>query len=104
MISELAKKLYGILTYDYQSREVLCAKMSSSDREVRDRQLRDIFKELKDQGYPVFSSSHTKGYKRATPQEVEMLAREYEKRGVSCFRTAGNLRKGLDLGQMEVEI
>ena len=103
-ISELAKELKDTLTDKYQTRGDLCILLSTDTRRVRDRKLRDAVKELRRLGYPVVSSSHLKGYKYGTREEVEAAAREFEKRGKECFENARALRAGLDIGQEEIEL
>lgn len=99
MITLLAKQLSEILKSDPQTREELCAQLNCDDRS-----LRRAAAELRNVGFNIASSSHSKGYWLGTKEEMEALANEYDERGWMCYQVAWNIRRGPDLGQMEVEL
>ena len=98
-MTTLSQELLKVLDYEPQTKDELKDKLHISEREVR-----RCIKELRDAGYAIASSSRCKGYWLASKTEKEYLIREYLSRIAAEQRTVEALRKGPDLGQMEVEV
>ena len=99
MLSDLAKSLRDTLTIEHQSKAELCDKLHCKERDVR-----RAAAELRAIGLNVASNSRDNGYWYGTPEEMEIVAKEYDSRAVKCWKTAEAIRKGPDEGQMEVEL
>lgn len=91
--------LLSILYEGKKDREELSRRMSLHDREVR-----ELIKELREEGYPICSSSACSGYWIGTPKEAERTIAEYRARGNKCFKTAMMMERLMqEQGQMEVK-
>ena len=99
MLSALAKDLRDTLKTEPQTKVELCDILSCDDRK-----LRYAAAELRAAGYNIASSSHCSGYWLGSPEEMEIVAMEYESRAWKCQKIAEAIRKGPDLGQLEVKI
>ena len=99
MLSDLAKDLRDTLKTEPQTRADLCDILSCDDRS-----LRYAVAELREHGLNVASSSHSYGYWLGTPDEMKRVADEYSERAWKCQKIADAIRKGPDMGQMEVEL
>ena len=87
------------LTYDFKSRAEL-----SRECGLTDRALREEIRRLKLRGEMIFSSSHTRGYKRATPEEMLLVRREALSRLKKEAELIRRIDEALELeGQMEME-
>lgn len=82
----LEERLLSRLTREAQSRERLCRVLNISDRD-----LRRTVRELRNQGYPVLSSSTKKGYWIGSRIECQELAMEYKSRARDMLKTARRL-------------
>lgn len=71
----MAADVMNALTYEFKTRETLARECGISDRELR-REIR----RLKLEGEMIFSSSGTKGYKKATPREMLRVKHEAQAR------------------------
>lgn len=95
----LKANLLSILYEGKKSREELSRRMHLHDREVR-----GLIKELREEGYPICSSSASNGYWIGTSKEAERTIAEYRARGNKCFKTAMMMERLIqEQGQMEVK-
>lgn len=69
---------------------------------ISERAFRDTVRQLRLEGHPIATSSHGKGYKIGTREEVLRTARELRSRAYDQLRTARAL-EGIDPDQIEME-
>ena len=68
------------------------------------RVIRDIITDLRNEGYNIASNSGSRGYWMGSAEDVKRTANEYRSRAYKLLKTADALEKGLDKGQIEMEI
>ena len=93
-------RLLSILYEGKKSRAELSMRMHLTDREVR-----ELIEELRNESYPICSSSAKSGYWIGSKTDLERTVKEYRARGLKHLKTAIALEMCLEKmpGQMEVE-
>lgn len=91
-------KLLSTLTKEPQTKWELSKKLNTDERVIR-----QAIEELRNEGIPIISSSHSKGYRIGTRQEAHLTALEYRARAYKMLRTATALELGEDVGQVSME-
>lgn len=99
MITLLAKQLSEVLTNKPQRRSELCDRLHCDDRS-----LRRAVNELRELGFNVASNSQRAGYWYGNEADKERTISEYTARGIKDLRIAEAIKRGPDLGQLEVEV
>lgn len=98
-MTSLANELLAVLTDEPQTRAELTEKLN-----CRDRSLRHAVAELRENGFNIASNSETRGYWIGTDRDRERVIKELKSRANKLLKTAYELERGVDLGQMEVSM
>ena len=86
--------LLSALTSRPQKRKDLCRKVGCSDRV-----LRRLIRELRLEGIPVCSNSHTPGYWLGNEDETKHMVREMQHRGLQCLEAARKMELNRQRGE-----
>lgn len=95
----MAYRLLELLTDKPQSKGDLQDQLHCGERDVR-----RAVKELRENGYNIASNSERKGYWLGDEEDRLRTIRELRSRARKLEKTAAALEKGVDLGQIRMEV